>query len=379
MPVLFSKLKSDQQSRTDGQVSEQAASYQLTCDCGASVSGTRRTTWIEAECSECFQSLFVLPTNVYPTTPSVPGVKVREAIGVRLRQFSTDLLSRLKRRPEAEAVAVPGRSWKFRLPKLTLPQLNLREKLRRTFTPFRILMLSMAGVLVMTLMWMQRQSDLEQSQQIWLQSSDQIDELLADSELLELEPVLEHAVAAGRVLGKDDVQWRRLTNLLAETHAVNNVSDGNLISAFHQVYDPQGRLLPGAQSTLETAGGSGFVVLDSYVRPGRDSGTYFIELPATPGKHAVELQLQLSALGRYLAGSDGKRMIFAARIQQIDAPQTDRDRSWKIRLAAESFVLLTQVQHCNDLGLSVQDDPDLEEVLKDQRDFVESSQEWNHR
>jgi len=48
-----------------------AVPYEITCDCGAKVTGMRRSSWIEAECSVCYQSLFVLPANVYPATPSV--------------------------------------------------------------------------------------------------------------------------------------------------------------------------------------------------------------------------------------------------------------------------------------------------------------------
>ena len=48
--------------------------FELTCDCGAVVKGERRTSWIEAECPSCFQSLFVMPGNVYPATKLVSGV-----------------------------------------------------------------------------------------------------------------------------------------------------------------------------------------------------------------------------------------------------------------------------------------------------------------
>ncbi|MCP4510475.1 MAG: hypothetical protein GY826_29210, partial [Fuerstiella sp.] len=62
-----------------------AVPYEVTCACGTSVTGTRRASWIEAECQTCLQSVFVLPANVYPSTPSVPSEILGGSFADRLK------------------------------------------------------------------------------------------------------------------------------------------------------------------------------------------------------------------------------------------------------------------------------------------------------
>ena len=59
--------------------------FQLTCECGATVRGVRRSTWIESECPSCCHSVFVLPANVYPATRLVPSTVVGGSFPERLK------------------------------------------------------------------------------------------------------------------------------------------------------------------------------------------------------------------------------------------------------------------------------------------------------
>ncbi|MDG1897472.1 MAG: hypothetical protein P8J37_21460 [Fuerstiella sp.] len=370
--------------------------YEVKCACGEPVSGMRRATWIEGECQSCLQSVFVLPTNVYPSTPSVPSAILGGTFADRLKTVLLETFPRREKEPEnskapvahdgddataetnaSTAVAPPKQQIRWRP---SLPSIDVKRAVIRIVTPFRVLMLAMFATVMLTGYWMTHQRAVEAAQQTWLKSTDEAQVLLNDREFLQLETLLTTAIEAGLMLGKDDPEWRGTQNLLHETQAFNNIASGGLLAAFHRAYDPGFLLVDDAEALVREKANSGTFVFDSYLRQHPEmAGTFFMELPATPGRHSVEVTIRIPEIRELLNANGDTRVLFAGRIHAVAAPAADSRGAWNLRIAPPSFVLLTNPVLCEELGLSPDDDPDLANILHQQRDFVESSERWEHR
>ena len=91
MIASIDKLKRMKARLSNDAATEIEVPYEVVCECGETVTGIRRDTWIEAECQDCYQSLFVLPTNVYPATPSVPSEVLGGTFSERLKVVISEI------------------------------------------------------------------------------------------------------------------------------------------------------------------------------------------------------------------------------------------------------------------------------------------------
>ncbi len=370
-----------------------AVPYEVSCDCGDPVTGMRRASWIEAECQSCLQSVFVLPANVYPSTASVPSEILGGSFSDRLKVVVAELFPRREKRgvadrktakpAPADEVAEVGATAPAALPqrkvrwRLSLPSIDIKGAVVRTLTPFRLLMLAMIAIVAMTGYWMTYQQAIEAAHQTWLKSADEVQASLEESDFLQLETVLTAAVDAGRVLGKQDPEWRATLNLLQETRAINSIASGSLLAAFHRAYDAEYRLVDDAEALVGEQAATGTFVFDSYLRPHPvTDGAFLMDLPATPEQHPVELLIHIPQIKNLLQAIGDQRVLFAGRIHDVAAPRSD---AWNLQLDPTSFVLLTRSDHCDEIGLSPDDNPDVAIILTRQREFVESSERWEYR
>ena len=373
-----------------------AAPYEVQCVCGEPVTGVRRATWIEGECQCCLQSVFVLPANIYPSTPSVPSEILGGSFSERLKAVVAELFPRRhKETPdtidslapvasaateEAEpSTAVGAAEDKVRW-RLSLPSIDVKGAAVRVATPFRLLMLAMVAVVAMTGYWMTYQRAIEAAHQAWLKSADDAQALLDERDFLQLELVLTTAVDAGQILGKNDPEWRGTLNLLQETQAINSIAAGSLLGAFHRAYDAAPSLVDDAENVLREEAKSGAFVFDSYLRHHPETDDVFLmDFPATPGRHAVDVIIAVPAINDLLHANGDGRVVFAAKILSVKAPAADTTDAWKLQIDPRSFVLLTSPVHCEEIGLSPEYDRDIEAILTRQRDFVASSEQWEYR
>lgn len=372
--------------------------YSVRCDCGEDVTGIRRASWIEAECPQCYQSVFILPVNCYPSTDSVPSEVLDGSLSKRIVAAVNELLPGQK--SDSSRNATPAKSVKSppnkgsaveetpeqsasprsqsesARPRLQFPRIDVARILRRTFTPFRLLMLAMISVLSLTGYWMIIQSRLENAQQSWLTATEKASELLKEGDLLALETALNDAVTAGHILGKSDEEWRSTLNLLYETRAVNNLASRNLLNAFYDAYNQDNKLVPRAEDRVTDVINSGYFVIDSWLMPG-EGDTFLVEFPATPGLHSIRMHLPFPAIKNLLTTAPDGRILFAARFHDVKPPGTTND--WHLLADPESFVLLTSEIHCEAIGLTVQTDPQISALLNHQQTFVQTSPDWEHR
>ena len=96
------------------------------------------------------------------------------------------------------------------------------------------------------------------------------------------------------------------------------------------------------------------------------------------GQQSVVVTLQLPPLADYLQTNPTQRFVFGFRLQGEVLSESNGEFH-KLPVAPESFVLFTSAEHCDQLGMSVQADPALAEVLENQKVFVEESSRWETR
>ncbi|APZ94309.1 hypothetical protein [Fuerstiella marisgermanici] len=404
MPPSFQKLKRLRTQLGGGSATDVETPFDVECKCGARVTGLRRATWIEAECPKCSHGVFVLPVNVYPATPSVSSEILGGPFSERLKTVVSELLPDRKTVDEPEDIKQRKRKTRRggvasdadtraatdaqtspdvdqpRRRTLQMPQFDVKAALRRTCTPFRLLMLGMVAVVGLTGYWMAYQQQVEAARQTWLRSAEDIDDFLAASDVIQLEAVLQESVDAGYLLGKNDAEWRSRLNLLQETKAINNLAMTDLLTDFAGAYDDQDRLVADAEQQLLTAVTSGWFVFDSWLTAASNqTGVYLMELPAAPGRHPVDAYVPLPQLADLISHADDERAVFAVRFQAVQAPAAQSHEAWRLLVDPPSFVLLTSETHCESVGLNTSDDTDLSAVLSRQKEFVESSETWEHR
>lgn len=387
MAGTFKKLKRIKARLQGGADAAVAVPYELKCECGTIVTGMRRKSWIESECPECCQTLFVLAANTYPATKSVPSEVLGGTMTDRLKTVVQELFpkksSTTKKKSksrsktddavEVEAVAKPRR-------KLSLPRIDILGFLKRTFSPFRLLMMAMTIVVGFTIYWMTYQNTVENARQTWLKSPEEIERLLEDREMIDLQQALESAVQAADVLQRNDPESRRVRNLLEETVGINTIASGDLLNGFHQAYDDDDLLVDDAMEQVESVCRSGTFVFDSYLqaKPGL-SDVYLVDFPATPGRHPVEIIIPLPAVNEFHEMFPDGRAVFAGRIDRVVPPTAKTFEPWTLNVKASSFVLMTSLPHCEHVGLTAEDDETLTAVLKRQLEFVETSENWQDR
>ncbi|MEO2033734.1 MAG: hypothetical protein ABGZ35_16780 [Planctomycetaceae bacterium] len=383
-------------ARLRGTVAEEIpAPFDIRCDCGRAVTGIRSASWEQISCPECRTALFLLPSNVYPSTASVGNDVIGGTFGHRLKVVVAEVLPGRRRdqrmpdgSPPANGTVVDkaadgsGTTEKpppKRLPRISLPTLNPAKIARRVLSPFRLLVMGMILVLSATGYWIYHRSQHEAARKIWHDTTDAVEALVEQGEFERLEETLSKATAAGRLIGQDGDEWRQILNLFHETQALTAVSFATLPSLLAELSTEQpldDQELQSFTSDLT----SGTFVIDGYIDPvGNEPGDYLLDIPAMSGEHPVSVSMQLPQLDDYMEQNADHRLVFAFRLGSVEQPVDAQRDAWQLVVAAESFVLLTSEEHCRQLGFSVDSDPSLAVLLASQQAFVEESDRWAGR
>lgn len=391
MNKAFAKLKriQDRLTGTDSQSVE--TPYEIECDCGATVKGIRRKSWIESECPACAQSVFVLPMNVYPSTKSVPSEILGGTFRERLKVVTGELLQGYKSGKDTDDVDSDAKSPsnsaskkskadedvvvkpKWKMPKLALPRIDFKRLLARTFSPFRLLMMAVLATVGITGWLMVSQRQFAKAQKDWLESTASITEKLDSGELAGLLPDLEHAIQAGTVLEKDDAEFRRWNNLLVESRAFDELSTVGLVDVFHSAYNDENHLKPDAGEVVTTGCSDGWFLIDAQASPTTSGGSsWMIDFPVTPGLHPVSIVLPDESIGQLFQDAGSFRILFVAQLEVQKVPSANEDGQWVLAANPASFALMTHTAHCEAAGFEIDNDPDLQQIIARQQQWVEA-------
>jgi len=362
------------------------APYTVKCECGCEMQGDRSSSWKQTVCGECMSDLYLLPRNVYPGTISVPNDVIGGSFGARLSVVAGEMARLPGRRPKSRpAVQEPApdvaaaKKDEPDAPTVVVPRVSLRDRLRRTFTPLRLLAFGMLLLVTATLAAIWQQNRVENARTQWRTSMDQIPELLDAADFPALESALTTAVAAGAILGRDDAEWRLTFNLLEETQALSSLASASLPIILQEA-DLESLNSPEELQRLSSTLEHQTFVVDGYIDPaGETSAEFNIDVPVPPGRPVVQVRLELQELQPLISSGGDGRCIFAFRVDEIVRADEDGSETWSISVDPYSFALLTSAVHCTELGWNIEEDEELENVLLSQRSFIEESIDWADR
>ena len=397
MSESISKFKRLSARLRDTVAEEFPASFEANCDCGCRITGVRKSSWQQCACPNCNAALFLLPSNVYPSTGHIRNDVIGGTFAHRLQVVTTEVLSgwRVRGRaskqfPSVEDIVsetgsevpeepnfarTPSRR---RLPRISLPTFNPLKTARRILTPFRLLVAGMLLVIGATSILIYREQQQETAHRTWHESTDSITSLLTDRNFATLQSTLGNATRAGRIIGQRGAKWRLVLNLHQETQALVSVCSETLPSLLSDA-DTGEPLNDFNQRQLESDLLRGTFVVDGYIDPvSSKTGTYVIDMPAIFKRQPVTVTMQLPQFDELLDQAESRRFVFAFRLADVGRPGDRRDL-WQLTVDSESFVLLTSKEHCEHLGFPVDSDPALADVLSRQRTFVKNSARWARR
>ena len=224
----------------------------------------------------------------------------------------------------------------------------------------------MIGVIAFTGYWVVNDRAQTAAQRVWLDSKESVPDILKENRVADLEATLQKALAAAATLGKDDEDVHRFANLHKEAQAANSMISIDFSACLNRSYDKDGQLLEGAEGIVLDLMSAGTFVFDTKLQPASPNGNEWgFELPAIDGKHAIKVVISDPPDGNI---SENTRLLFAARIQDVERPTNDNFDTWQLTLNANSFALLTSESVAEYIGLPM--DQDLKDLLQQQESVV---------
>lgn len=394
--------------------------FEVPCDCGHRVSGIRRTSYQIAICSACQSSIFVLPVNVYPTTKRIRsevvdgpvlervGTVVRDLVrgdatpeesetqqprSVRKPQESEGLRDygaavdlkpkgRKSKRPSDEDSSSSGGGTEVKvqesadsIPLVQVPRPSFGTRMRRVFSPTRLLALAGCVILCSTGFWTVHQRKLEQARKVWRLEMDRAETALKQKDLSTLSESLTLAVKAAKTLSRTDEDARVAESLLRQTEAVQQLTSMDLVSQFGSVIRNDGSLdVTKAGNVADGLQGQRFVFELVLKRRTAGETEFQLDFPLIIQDTAIDVFVSSSVLSSCAVGGSEPSVLFTACVREC-RPPSPADRRWKIVLDGSSCTLVTTEFHAEQLGFDLKTSASLQSVLENQAKAVRSVQD----
>lgn len=417
MSSLLAKL-AKAKSRLFGSAPESiAVPFEVPCDCGHRVTGIRRTSYQIAVCSACQSSIFVLPVNVYPTTKRIRsevvdgpvlervGTVVRDLVrgdatpeenesqeprSVRKPQESEGLRDygaavdlkpkgrKSKRSSDEDGVSSGGSAEvnahepADSIPLVQVPRPSFATRMRRVFSPTRVLALAGCIILCATGFWTIHQRKLEQARKVWRLEMDRAETALKQKDLNTLSESLTLAVKAAKTLSRTDEDARVAESLLRQTEAVQQLTSMDLVSQFSNVFRNDGSLdIAKAGSVAEGLKGQRFVFELVLKRRAAGAVVFQLDFPLIIQDTAIDVFVSSSVLSSCVVADSEPSVLFTACVREC-RPPSPANRRWEILLDGSSCTLVTTEFHAEQLGFDLKTSTTLLSVLENQSKIVRS-------
>ncbi|MEZ6043227.1 MAG: hypothetical protein R3C20_22250 [Planctomycetaceae bacterium] len=365
--------------------------FELRCHCGHRITGIRQSSAQQSTCGQCGEARFVLPANVYPATRSVKSEAVGQEVSERLAAAARELLPAAGELPArtaespandqphgAETDSQTGRSVPTEpaadsKPRLNLPQIDLKRTAKRTFTPFRLIMLGALLAIAGTGGWLIHQQKLESARQNWRAATDEIEVALEKGRFDDLPGLLDTASQAVRILDRRDADAATVVNLKNQTEAVQRLSSLDLISELERVYSAAGRVqTDDVEASVALLTGT-FQIFDCPLKiMGDRSDRVRLILPIAVNGDGIRIESESALLVLAAQKLSNISIVFAAKILSCRPPEASGE-DWIIELDGRDCSLITTALHLEKLGLSVDNNSALLQRIEGQRSFIENA------
>ncbi|MFM7055488.1 MAG: hypothetical protein ACKO2P_01055 [Planctomycetota bacterium] len=389
------------------------APFQLPCTCGHIVAGIRRPCIQITLCSACGQSLFVLPADRYPptrrtarttserTTDSSPPAATSDSVeppktqpewassesATTERTASAEKTARRSTRRTATSPSRPSsapgtsptegsasskpqtstRPTPPPTPTLAPPRPSITVRIRRTFTPFRLLTAGCLALLILTAGWMLHQRQLENARRIWRREFDTALKAETEGNRTALQQALQQAIAAADLLQKQDSDVAHARSLLRQCQAISQLTAVDPV-AILTTHSAPGQ--PTSPDTLTTELRGLMLLFDAIPQaaPEAPNGV-LLDLPLVIHGHLLQLSVQSEILHRFAQLHPGQSALFTAAIR-ASSPAADSSGPLLLELDPDSITLLTSEFLAAEAGLSPDHVPELHGILQRQSSLM---------
>lgn len=390
--------------------------FELPCDCGHRVAGIRRPTFQITVCSACQSSIYVLPVNVYPGTRRVRsevldgpvisriGTIVRDLIvgendspadkavsetraspradapetgndraGNRRRKSTSkgsDAASNVTDPAEAEPVIEHAATG---TPLVLVPRVSAAVRLKKLFSPTRLLALAGVGILVVTGWWMIRQQQMDEARKVWRREMDLVETALRKNDLHSLQSALKKAVDAAIVLNRSDPESREAESLLRQTEAVQNLGSADLVTLLSGFVRSDGSFNSEKASRVSESVIGQRLVFEAPLRSASGSNQIpELDMPLIVDGIPLRVVVPSSWLLKYAQAEPSLPLLFVAAIKTCQPP-TGPSGEWRMSLDPVSCILITSEFHAKEVGFEVKNIPRLRKTLERQAEFVKAT------
>lgn len=394
--------------------------FEVPCDCGHRVTGIRRTSYQIAVCSACQSSVYVLPVNVYPTTKRIRSEVVDGPVLERVGTVVRDLVrgdappetdgsqeSRSVRKPQESeglrdygaAVDLKPKGRKSKrssdnedssnggdveakaqesadsIPLVQVPRPSFATRVKRVFSPTRLLALAGCVILISTGFWMLHQRKLEQARKVWRLEMDRAETALKQKDLNTLSESLTLAVKAAKTLSRTDEEARVAESLLRQTEAVQQLTSVDLVSQFSNAIRNDGSLdVDRAGNIADGLKGQRFVFELVLNRRSEDTAAFQLDFPLIIQDTAIDVFVSSSVLSSCVIDGSEPNVLFTACVREC-RPPSHSSRRWEIVLDGPSCTLVTTEFHAEQLGFDLKTSTSLQALLENQAKIVRSVQD----
>ncbi len=367
--------------------------FEVTCACSRVVRGERTRAFQTVTCPDCHAQLFVLPVSVYPPPKSHKRkALVGPAVTVPVDAAPSDAVETDTRpsglppkvvhtapsKPAVDAsvssvikdtavVPAPRRSLRqiVGASPLTLKLDRLR---RRVFTPVKLVLTGVLGVVVVTGWWIAHLRNLQEAEKIVVSAARRGEQALQERDLSEAARQYRKVRASLDQLGRNDPAARVLRQTAAETSAAADLSRASMFEILHEASGAAaGKTHLTWDEIFKTSYKDAWVVVDAQVSRAADPASgrrYDVDFPVIDGRNRGVLVADLEIFDWVLsAGGGPQRVIFAAQMADI-RPVAQLNDTWQIVLRPGTGFLWSSAQNLELLGVTV-DDPTAQ-LLADQ-------------
>jgi hypothetical protein len=260
-------------------------------------------------------------------------------------------------------------------PLVRLPRVSLATRLKKAFSPTRLLALAGVGILVATGWWMIRQRQMEEARKVWRQEMDLVETAMKDNDLLSLQSSLKKAVAASRVLNRSDTESREAESLLRQTEAVQNVSSTDLVTVLSGIMQKDGTLSFGDAKKISESVTGQHLVFEALLRvKSGNSAIPELDLPLIVAGIPLRILVPSGVLLKCSQFDPPLPLLFIAAVNSCQPP-SDPSGEWQITLESKSCTLITTELHARKIGYNSNELPRVRRILERQAEFVKSNTE----
>ena len=305
--------------------------YEVPCACGAAVRGRRAPMWQIVKCPECGLRVFVLPADVYP------GPRPRPVEGAVIDAPARRTLAR-------RMLGAAGRPAKAVAERLSGPL----RRVRAQFTPFRLVLLGIAGAIGGTLYVVTSMQGHEQARVDLQTTPARASAALDSGDLVEATALYRLAADAVRLLGRSDVESRHVLQMAAELEVLEQLAP-NSIDEMIQHAAAQPPTQPGQPENLLSAQNRNtWIVIDGNVArvTTRRGSPAEIDYPLVVEERTVDFA-GFDHLLELKDGSIFERVIVAGKLLKIGRTPG----RWTVTVDAKSAFLWCDPRTCHFLGL----------------------------